>query len=156
MTQIRICGPAPSSIPDRLSRQSSYSNVQDFRRISPNPSDLLTPPTFSPRPTSESNLKQPTPTRTEIISWAGLRRISSRIYPPPQPASARLSASLNNQVAGGPQNVGRPTVLAASGIICVGTDEGWVQVFDYGQNLQCICGTEAIGEQVLESDHNWI
>lgn len=41
--------------------------------------------------------------------------------------------------------MGAPTVMAVSGIVAVGTSKGWCLVFDFGQNLRCICGTEGIG-----------
>lgn len=42
--------------------------------------------------------------------------------------------------------MGVPTVLAVSGIIAVGTSKGWVTVFDFGQNLRGVLGTDAIGK----------
>lgn len=41
--------------------------------------------------------------------------------------------------------MGSPSVLAVNGIVVVGTDKGWVGIFDFAQNLVAICGTEAIG-----------
>lgn len=42
---------------------------------------------------------------------------------------------------------GLPTVLDVNGIIAVGTDAGWVVVLDFNQEVQCICGMEAIGQE---------
>lgn len=52
--------------------------------------------------------------------------------------------------------MGVPTVLAVSGVVAVGTDKGWVGVFDFGQNLKCVCGTEAIGQSVVNISHCWM
>lgn len=41
--------------------------------------------------------------------------------------------------------LGQPTVMAVNGLVALGTDKGWVLVFDFAQNLRCVCGTEAIG-----------
>lgn len=45
-------------------------------------------------------------------------------------------------------NQGSPTVLDVNAVIAVGTDAGWVIVFDLDQNVVCTCGMESI---VLES-----
>ena len=46
--------------------------------------------------------------------------------------------------------MGQPTVMAVSGLIAIGTTRGWVLVFDFGQNLRCVCGTEAIGASLFD------
>lgn len=66
--------------------------------------------------------------------WTTLRNISVRMY---HGKSGRPSVS-------GATNLGAPTAIAASGIICVGTANGWVTVFDYSQNVKCVCGNEQI------------
>ncbi len=47
----------------------------------------------------------------------------------------------------GAQSSGSPTVLAANGLICIGTDTGRVLVFDFKQTLKCVCGNESSGER---------
>jgi hypothetical protein len=42
---------------------------------------------------------------------------------------------------------GLPTVIDVNGIIAVGTDAGWIVVLDFNQEVQCICGMEAIGQE---------
>ena len=42
---------------------------------------------------------------------------------------------------------GRPVVLDVKGVIAVGTDTGWVIVFDFKQEAQCICGMESIAQE---------
>jgi len=59
------------------------------------------------------------------------------IYPP------KASKALKTM---GTTNLGTPTVMAANGLICVGTETGFICVFDLKQNLKCICGTDAIGK----------
>jgi hypothetical protein len=71
----------------------------------------------------------------EVFKWTQLRNISHHIYSDKaQKASAVLGTSL-----------GSPTVLGANGLICVGTDEGFVVVYDFKQTLKCICGNDAEG-----------
>ncbi|KAI0929914.1 hypothetical protein AcV5_006753 [Taiwanofungus camphoratus] len=70
----------------------------------------------------------------EVFKWTQLRTIGDYIYvQQPQKASTLL----------GTENVGSPTVLAANGLICVGTDAGKVLVFDFKQNLRCVCGNNS-------------
>jgi len=54
-------------------------------------------------------------------------------------------------------------VLAANGLICVGTQTGHIVVFDFKQNLKCICGTEvadksigAVTSLALSHDHTYV
>jgi len=45
----------------------------------------------------------------------------------------------------GASTVGAPTVMAANGLICIGTESGRVLVFDFKQTLRCICGDSLSG-----------
>lgn len=63
-----------------------------------------------------------------------------RIYPPPPQSGSALASSTQSSM------LGAPTVLAVSGLVAVGTAKGWAMVFDFNQNLRCVCGTEGIGE----------
>ena len=72
-----------------------------------------------------------------MFRWTQLRSLANHIFArPPQKAQAVLGAAA----------VGTPTVLAANGLICVGTDNGRVLVFDFKQTLKCVCGDPASGE----------
>jgi hypothetical protein len=42
-------------------------------------------------------------------------------------------------------NRGHPTVMAVNGLIAVGTENGWVAVMNFKQELKRVCGTEAMG-----------
>lgn len=76
----------------------------------------------------------------EVFRWTQLRHIGENIYGNhPMKALTVL----------GSQFVGSPTVLAANGLICVGTDMGKTLVFDFKQNLKCICGENQQGQLVL-------
>jgi hypothetical protein len=65
--------------------------------------------------------------------------ISNFIYSP------KASKALNATGAG---DLGMPTVMAANGLICVGTEAGFICVFDFKENLKCICGIDAVGTVV--------
>lgn len=49
---------------------------------------------------------------------------------------------------------GLPTVAAVNGLIAVGTENGWVVVMGFKQELRRICGTDAIGESPSYPEHN--
>jgi hypothetical protein len=117
---------------DLASRRSSASNLFDL----PPSSDLVTPEPSSPTSTSEAGRPS-----TETFKWSSLKRISSRIYPPISKGGVGFTPA--GATAAGLMGVA--TVMAVSGIIAVGTSKGWVMVFDFGQNMRCVCGTEAIG-----------
>lgn len=126
-----VDSPASSGF-DLASRRSSTSNLFDVRHDS----ELVTPAPSSPAPTSEVD-KAP----AETFKWSSLRRVSSRVYPPVSKAGIGFTSA----GAATASLMGVPTVMAVSGVIAVGTSKGWAMVFDFGQNLRCVCGTEAIG-----------
>lgn len=74
--------------------------------------------------------------RQEAFRWTTLRIIGEHVY--------TKRSSKADAVLGSPA-LGSPTVLAANGLICVGTDAGRVFVFDFKQQLKCVCGDEASG-----------
>lgn len=107
---------------DRLSRSSSELHL---------PAELVPLPEVDPAP---APLSGRAPAQT--FKWSPLRRVSTRLY---QPKTANSTAQQPELI------MGLPTVVAVSGVIAVGTDKGWVGIFDFGQNLRSVCGTEAIG-----------
>lgn len=129
--------PATSGF-DLGSRRSSTSNLFD---LPPSSSDLLTPTPSSPAATEAG--KAP----SDTFKWSVLRRLSSRIYPPISKGGVGFTSASATQAG----LLGVPTVMAVSGVVAVGTSKGWVMVFDFGQNLRCVCGTEAIGKRETES-----
>ena len=103
-----------------MSRGSSFSNLADLRSgESARPSDLFS---------SAESAEALTASRLDVspLRWSTLKRLAARV---------KSSA-----------NLGQPTVLAASALICLGTDGGYVLVFDYSQALRCVCGNESIGK----------
>lgn len=93
----------------------------------------------SDRPAVVEPEETPARSEREVFQWAPLNVISNFVFSPK--ASKALSAM-------GTADLGAPTVLAANGLICVGTETGFICVFDFKQNLKCICGTDAVGEVV--------
>lgn len=75
----------------------------------------------------------------EVFQWTPLNAISNFVY------SQKALKALN---AMGAATLGMPTVIVANGLICVGTETGFICVFDFKQNLKCICETDAVGKVV--------
>ncbi|KAF7428647.1 Vacuolar protein sorting-associated protein 8 [Pleurotus ostreatus] len=77
----------------------------------------------------------------EVFRWTQLRNITTHLY------SHKASSVMGNL------SLGSPTTLAANGLICIGTDEGKVCVYDFQQDLKCICGDEG---SPLSHDHTYV
>ncbi|KAI3619052.1 late endosome to vacuole transport-related [Moniliophthora roreri] len=89
----------------------------------------------------------------DVFHWTELRNISHHIY---SSYSSKASSMLGAAS-------GSPTVLAANGLICIGTDDGKICVYDFKQTLKCICvntTTEkpvgAVTALALSHDHTYI
>ncbi|KAG6861088.1 hypothetical protein C0995_004025 [Termitomyces sp. Mi166 len=90
----------------------------------------------------------------DVFRWTTLSNVSKQIC---NPLTQKLSSVL------GAPLLGMPTVLAASGLICVGTDQGTICVFDFKQKLKCVCGNDVPGKPVgavtavaLSHDHTYV
>ncbi|KAF9510041.1 hypothetical protein BS47DRAFT_1396315 [Hydnum rufescens UP504] len=89
------------------------------------------------------------PTR-EVFRWTTLRRLSSQVYP-------HKAATVSDS------HMGRPTALTAHGVVCIGTDTGRTFVFDFRQELKCVCGSGAsaatsgpVSALALSLDHTFL
>ncbi|GAA5921472.1 hypothetical protein JCM1841_005473 [Sporobolomyces salmonicolor] len=132
---------------DNISRRSSTSNLFEL----PSASEL---PTASASNAS-STAASPPPIRT--IKWSPLKRISSRLYLPTGQGGVSQAEAMAKSA------MGTPTVMAVSGVVAVGTSKGWAMVFDFGQNLRCVCGTEGIAKEAgavtalaISQDHTFL
>ena len=72
----------------------------------------------------------------EVFKWTELRNITQHAF-----ATATHKAS----TVPGSSTLGAPTVLAANGLVCVGTEAGKICVYDFRQTLKCICGDDTSG-----------
>ncbi|KDE07693.1 hypothetical protein MVLG_02152 [Microbotryum lychnidis-dioicae p1A1 Lamole] len=103
------------------------------------------------------------------IKWTALKRISQSIYPPSSTTTKSHGSNgsaivgLTSMNAASAGLIGRPTTLAVSSIVAIGTDKGWVRVFDFAQNLKCVCGSETISKEAgpvtsvaISQDHTFI
>ncbi|KAJ7497350.1 Golgi CORVET complex core vacuolar protein 8-domain-containing protein [Mycena latifolia] len=140
---------------------SSASLGSHFFDASPSPSHL----SAISRVSSLSNLHTPSSSEApigvrgstaarEVFRWTQLRNITHHMY---APKAAKASSLL------GPPSLGSPTVLAANGLICIGTDNGTICVYDFKQSLKCVCGNDVAGKTVgpvsalaLSHDHTFV
>ncbi|TFK54448.1 hypothetical protein OE88DRAFT_1695853 [Heliocybe sulcata] len=186
LTPSRMASPIPASLPGTPSRQARpflHPTISRLRSFTPQASrnnsatgsglTTRTPAqgTASPSPSHFSAMsRSTTPTNLEhyldrsnghgtldrqVFKWTVLQTISDLLYA--KKLTAKASALL------GAPNLGSPTVMAANGMICIGTDLGKLLVFDFRQNLKAICGNETSAATVgpvsaiaLSHDHTYV
>ncbi|OBZ70877.1 Vacuolar protein sorting-associated protein 8 [Grifola frondosa] len=147
--------PQPSRVPSAASAATMNSHMQEGGSAALSHFSALS---RSSSVTNVSGLEQANVSNghqaREVFRWTQLRSIRELLYTNhPSKASTVL----------GSQSTGSPTVLAANGLICVGTDIGRILVFDFKQNLKCVCGTETPDKAVgpvtalaLSFDHTYV
>ncbi|KAJ6499255.1 Golgi CORVET complex core vacuolar protein 8-domain-containing protein [Mycena sanguinolenta] len=133
---------ASSPAPSHFSAMSSVSNFG------------LHTPTSSEAQAFPNGYHRGAGAEREVFRWTQLRNITHHMYAPK--ASGKASSLLG-------ASLGMPTVLAANGLICIGTDSGTICVYDFKQTLKCVCGNEAAGKSVgpvsalaLSHDHTFV
>ncbi|TDL25957.1 hypothetical protein BD410DRAFT_716446 [Rickenella mellea] len=155
VSRLRSVIPHPS--PNRMSSVSSFGTLPSYDRdaASPSPSHFST---LSRHPSQSELTTGDTQRRSDAVReafrWTILREIGDLLYTrTPSKASAVL----------GSDKFGSPTVLSANGYICIGTETGRVCVFDFKQQLRCVCGGDITGKQFgpvtalsLSHDHTFI
>ncbi|KAK7053310.1 hypothetical protein VNI00_003936 [Paramarasmius palmivorus] len=125
--------PSPSHF-SSISRMSSISNLH----------------TNDTSEIAEGKRKQ---AEQDVFHWTELRNISHHIYSAySSKASSILGAASSS-----------PTVLAANGLICIGTDDGKICVYDFKQTLKCICANTTLEKPIgavtalaLSHDHTYV
>ncbi|KAF9566730.1 vacuolar protein sorting-associated protein [Agrocybe pediades] len=87
---------------------------------------------------SQSSEKQFEPSQSieerQVFKWTDLQSLSRTMY---SKASQKASNLLGTTL------LGLPTSIACNGLICVGTTEGKVAVYDFNQSLLCVCECNA-------------
>jgi vacuolar protein sorting-associated protein 8 len=129
-TGFGVGSPSPSHF-SAVSRMSSVSNLRDLASTG-----SLSESGHGLNGNDHSSREKP----REPFKWTPLRTISNQLFS----AAASKAAS----VLGAP-TLGTPTVLAANGLICVGTEEGKICVYDFKQTLKCVCGNDSTGEYTV-------
>ncbi|KAG9013436.1 Vacuolar protein sorting-associated protein 8 [Tulasnella sp. 427] len=127
--------PSPSHF-SAISRASSYVDEQSVSGV-------------SEAEVSDSDTDVKAIKARDAFRWTELKIVSDYIF---QTSSQKASAVLGT-------SWGTPTVMAANGFICIGTDRGLVVVFDFRQQFKCICGSEAsssVTALALSYDHTFL
>jgi hypothetical protein len=95
------------------------------------------------------NVTQTDPTEMSIadrgiFKWSALRKVAAYFQDGgKRPKEVPITDS--NQTL--PQCTGDKTVFVVGGsLLAVGTTEGYTLVFEFAQNLKCICGSVSLGE----------
>jgi vacuolar protein sorting-associated protein 8 len=144
--------PSTSRLRSYMTHASPVTSVTSanspLHRISPSPapsSFTLSPGSSSAhlplgaaekRDLSQANGHDPSDAR-EVFRWAQLHALGTHL--PARHPSNKVQAML------GASAVGAPMVMAANGLICIGTESGRILVFDFKQTLRCICGDPSSG-----------
>ena len=150
ISRLRSITPQPSRTSSAASGATLHSHLHESTSAAPSHFSALS------RSSSVTNLSTqfahqesspaaPELPPREVLRWTQLRVIGEHIYAGQGP---KVSALL------GAQSSGSPTVLAANGLICIGTDTGRVLVFDFKQTLKCVCGNESSGERGYTYTHH--
>ena len=74
--------------------------------------------------------------KREPFRWTALKNILIHVRNPPSAAPQKAV-----QVLGGFLSTETPTVMAANGLVCVGTNQGRVHIFDFKQQLRSTCSS---------------
>ncbi|KAI0633251.1 Golgi CORVET complex core vacuolar protein 8-domain-containing protein [Trametes polyzona] len=157
ISRLRSITPQPSRTPSAASAATLHSHLHESTSAAPSHFSALS------RSSSVTNLSahvshgedaraHAEPAR-EVLRWSQLRAVGEHIYAgQTSKASSVLGATS-----------GSPTVLAANGLICIGTDTGRVLVFDFKQTLRYVCGNESSEKSVgavtalaLSFDHTYV
>lgn len=80
----------------------------------------------------------PAKPKREPFRWTALKNILIHVRTPPKTAPQKAA-----QVLGGLLPTETPTVMAANGLVCIGTNRGRVHIFDFKQQLRSTCGSES-------------
>lgn len=144
ISRLRSYTPQTSNVPSSSSAGTFQS--RHFDGVSPSHSHFSeisrssSPFNVTATPNAQALTNGHTHPEREVFRWTQLRNVGHHIY---AKASHKASAVLGSIA------LGSPMVLAANGLICVGTDSGRVFVFDFKQILRCICGNDASGKTVF-------
>lgn len=134
VSRLRSYTPQPSISP----ANGAVASSSHFTIASPSPSHFSSLSLSSnPRNIQNDQFHEPAHSiDPDVFKWTDLGAITQELYPTP---SAKASSVL------GTSSAGLPTVLAANGLLCVGTEQGKIYVYDFKQTLRAVCGSDLTG-----------
>jgi hypothetical protein len=134
--------PHATSSPSATSAHSAWRGISpspvpsSFSTLSPGSSSSALPAGAAEK-RGRANGHDSSSDAREVFKWTQLRTLGMHLF-------ARPTSNKAQAVLGAPA-IGSPTVMAANGLICIGTESGRILVFDFKQTLKCICGDPASG-----------
>jgi vacuolar protein sorting-associated protein 8 len=143
VSRLRSYTPQQRRAPSNDSVGTFHSHI--FDGMSPSPSHF----SAISRTSSLSNLNSAfhgdsanghRPPPREVFRWTHLRHIGNDIFAKTPSKAASVLGTVLGSVP-----PGSPTVLAANGLICIGTDTGRIFIYDFKQTLKCVCGSDSTG-----------
>ncbi len=75
--------------------------------------------------------------KREPFRWTALKNILIHVRTPPSAAPQKAA-----KILGGFVSTETPTVMATNGLVCVGTNQGRVHIFDFKQQLRSTCSSK--------------
>jgi len=143
ISRLRSYTPHATPSPSATSGHSALRGISpspvpsSFSTLSPGSSSSALPGAAEKHHFAQANGHGSSSDAREVFRWTHLRTLGTHLFArhPPNKAQAVLGAPA----------IGAPTVMAANGLICIGTESGRVLVFDFKQTLKCICGDSAPG-----------
>lgn len=142
VSRLRSYTPQSSRLVSNESSVTSHSHL--FDGVSPSPSRFSSLSRVSSITNLQSSSKQDDLQQDRVMAdqnifkWTDLQGITQTMY---SKASQKVSS-----VLGAPM-LGMPTVIAANGLICIGTTEGKIVVHDFKQTLICVCENSTLGSK---------
>ncbi len=105
-------------------------------------------------PFETSTLK---PELSPAFNFHPLRHLSAHLFSkdtsgtasPVEAPSRRVNSSSTLSTTARAHALGRPTVMDVRGMIAVGTETGWVAVYNFSQELKYVLGNDSTGESNL-------
>ncbi|KAH9839218.1 Golgi CORVET complex core vacuolar protein 8-domain-containing protein [Rhodofomes roseus] len=142
ISRLRSTTPQASRVPSSASVGTLFSHAPEGASESPSHFSALSRSSSATHIAANGvNGKSNATSETrEVFRWTQLKTIGDFLF---TTQSQKVASLL------GTENIGSPTVMAANGLICVGTDTGKVVVFDFKQNLKCICGAEGQADKTV-------
>ncbi|KAH0827902.1 Golgi CORVET complex core vacuolar protein 8-domain-containing protein [Lanmaoa asiatica] len=159
--------PQPYLLPS-VSRLRSFASSSPRNEVNHNlPADISAAIGFASPPSRVSDISRSSTPGAGAAAWGSYLKVEREVF------RWTVLQNVGNQLCRkrpsksaivlGASNLGSPTVLAANGLICIGTDVGRIFVFDFKQTLLCICGNDASVSTVgststvaLSHDHTYL
>ena len=98
--------------------------------------------------------------RRDFVRWSALRKVSSLVY---RPLPGSRYAGQNGPSKGKRARLEATVLAVAGGLVAVGTRGGKAIVFEYSQDIKCICGSDdmatpagAVTALAFSSDHTFL